>query len=162
LEKLIPDELVSALQIQISHEKYNANLYLFIAGFLKNKGLDELGKFFLNQHDEETKHSLMIYELLTDLDAPVVIPEIDEVDLSFNSIMDIANAYLDREIATTDSLNEIKKLSIDKDGPIVEEFMRDMIKLQRNEYAEATDFEDKAELCGEDWSKVLLWDVSLK
>jgi len=162
MAQLISNELNSALCEQIGHEKFNSSLYLFIAGFLKNKGFNNLGSHFEEQHEEEFKHSKMIFDLLTDLNSPIRIPEINEVDLSFGTIIDIATAYLDREIATTKSLDEIKKLAIEEECPVVEEYMRKMLVLQQNEYAEATDFQDKANLAGGDWFKVLVWDIGAK
>ena len=159
--ELISSELNSALCEQIGHEKYNSNLYLFIAGFLKNKGFNRIAKHFEEQHQEEFGHSKMIYDILTDLNSPVRVPEIAEVDMQFNSIIDLANAYLEREIETTKSLESIKQLAIDQENSVVEEFMRDMIHLQRNEYEEATDFVDKAGLTGGDWWKVSVWDLGL-
>jgi ferritin len=162
MTQLISNELNSALCEQIGHEKYNSSLYLYIAGFLKNKGFNNLGSHFEGQHEEEFKHSKMIYDLLVDLNAPIYIPEINEVNLNFRTIIDIATAYLDREILTTKSLDEIKKLAIEEECPVVEEYMRKMIVLQQNEYAEATDFQDKANLTGGDWKFVLLWDLGVK
>ena len=103
MKELISAELNSALCEQIGHEKYNSSLYLFIAGFLKNKGLNNIGKHFEGQHEEEFSHSKMIFDILTDLNSPIRVPEIDEVDLQFSSILDIANTYLEREIETTKS-----------------------------------------------------------
>lgn len=160
--KLISDGLKDAICEQISHEKYNANLYMFLSGFLKNKGFNNLGNMFLSQHDEETTHSKMIFDILTDLNTPIVIPEIDRIDFPISSIIEIADKYLEREYLTTRSLDEIKELAIDEDCPVVEEFMRQMINLQRQEYAEATDFQDKANLTSGDWWKVMLWDLALK
>jgi ferritin len=87
--------------------------------------------------------------------------EIDEVSIDFSNIIDVANAYLGREIITTQSLDDIKNLAIEEKNPVVEERMREMIKLQQNEYAEATDFMDKAEITGGDWKFVLMWDLGL-
>jgi ferritin len=157
-KSLISEELRQALINQIGHEKYNANLYLYIAAYLKNKGLDNLAKHFEDQHSEETDHSLIIYKLLTDLNATVSIPEIDEINIPINTIIDIASVYLDREILTTDSLIEIKQLAIDENNAVVEERMREMIKLQQAEYEEATTFQDKATLTEGDWKFILLWD----
>jgi ferritin len=156
---LLSENLTSALQEQIGHEKYNSSLYLFIGGFLKNKGLNRLAKHFEDQHLEEFNHSKMIYDFMTDLSAPIIIPEIDGINFEINSIVDIAQRYLDREIVTTTSLNEIKKIAIEEENCVAEEFLRKMIDLQRNEYAEATDFMDKAELVGNDWFKTLLLDL---
>lgn len=161
-QQLISENLTSALCEQIGHEKYNSSLYLYIAAFLKNKGLDNLGSHFEKQHEEEFEHSKMIYSLLVDLSAPVSIPEIDEVNMVFSNILDVANVYLDREIQTTQSLNEIKKLAIEEDNCVVEEYIRDMIKIQQNEYSEATNFMDRAEITTGDWFKVLVWDLGTK
>jgi hypothetical protein len=59
-------------------------------------------------------------------------------------------------------LNDIKKLAIDEDNPVVEERMRYMLTLQQHEYEEASGFFDKAELLGDDWLEALYWDMALK
>ena len=162
MEKLISDGLNEILCLQLAHEKFNANLYLFIAGDLKNRGFNHLASHFEEQHKEETEHSLIIYNLLTDLNSPIQIQQIDEVKLQISSVMDIARGYIEREMLTTQSLDEIKQQAIDENNPVVEERMRQMILLQQNEYAEATDWLDHAELCGNDWFKVMLWDLGSK
>jgi len=156
--KLISDGLTATLNEQLAHEKYNANLYLFIAGDLKNRGFNHLAAHFEGQHAEETEHSLIIYNLLTDLNAPVELRAIDEVKLAIGSVVDIARGYLEREIVTTKSLDEIKEQAIAEACPVVEERIRQMLFLQQNEYAEATDWLDHAEICGNDWFKVMVWD----
>ena len=81
----------------------------------------------------------MIFDLLTDLNAGIYIPEVIQVDLPFGSMIDIGRAYLSREVETTMSLDEIKRMSME--NPVVEEFLRKMIALQQHEYEEATTFE---------------------
>jgi ferritin len=162
MSQLISNELNSALCEQLGHEKYNSSLYLYIAALLKNKGFNNLASHFEEQHEEEFNHSKMIYDLLTDLNTPVYIPEVNQIDMPFETIIDLANAYLNREIETTTSLNEIKKLAVEEDNPVVEEYMRKMLVIQQNEYAEATDFVDKANLTGGNWMNVLVWDVGVK
>ena len=159
---LISEELATSLHEQIGHERFNATLYLYIASFLKNKGLNNIAKHFDGQHDEEIGHSRKIIDLLTDLGADVKIPQVDGCEISIGTILDIATVYLNREILTTESLDEIKKLSIEVGNPVVEEKIRYMISLQQKEYEEATDFSDKADILGSDWKAVLLWDASLE
>jgi ferritin len=162
MTKLISDELAASLNGQIAHEKLNANIYLFIAADLKNRGFNNLAKHFEQQHEEETGHALIVYNLLTDLNTPVELQEIDEVTLSINSVTDIANAYIEREVVTTQSLDEIKHQAMDEENPVVEERMREMIKLQQAEYEEAMDWNDHAQICGSDWFKVMVWDFGSK
>jgi len=160
--KLISDNLKDALIEQIGHEIYNSHLYLFIAGFLKNKGLNNLAKHFEGQFKEEQDHSKMIFDLLTDLNTDIRLPSIESVELNIENIMDIAQKYLDREIETTESLNEIKVLAMEDQNPIVEERIRRMVELQQHEYAEATDFMDKAEITGNLWMNVFIWDLGVE
>ena len=162
MEKLISDNLNEALCEQIGQEKGNANLYMFIAGYLKNKGLDGLAKIFEGQHSEEEEHARLIYDFLTSHSSPISIPEVNSPDREIFSILQLAELYLEREIETTKSLNAIKHLAIDEDNPTAEEFMRDMVKKQIHEYEEVTTFLDKATLAGDDMKTILLWDASIK
>lgn len=157
---LINESLRTALCEQIAHEFYNAHLYMFMCAFLRNKGLDNLAKHFEGQHSEETEHGKEFVSLLTDLNADVFIPEVDEINMQFFSIVELAQAYLNREILTTTSIGEILKLAIRDNNYVVEQKMRDMIAKQQKEYEEATTFLDKAILCGDEWWKVMLWDVA--
>ena len=159
-ESLISEALTRAIHQQIAHEVNNAHTYLHICGYLRNKGLDNVAKHFESQHSEEIEHSKEFFNLLTDLNAPVIIPEIDEVDNVYSNIMDVAKMYLQRELLTTNSINEIKKLSMLEDNPVVEEKMRDMISKQQKELKESTSFMDIAEIMPEFW-QIRLWDGSL-
>jgi ferritin len=156
---LIGESLRSALNEQIGHEFHNANIYMFMCAFLRNKGLDNLAKLFETQHEEEIGHGKEFVSLLTDLNADVFIPEIDEVNTQFISIVGLAQLYLDREMLTTTSLGEILKLAIDDNNYVVEQKMREMIAKQQKEYEEATTFLDKATLMPE-WWQCALWDAA--
>ena len=160
-EPLISDGLASSIREQIGHEFLNSHIYLYVAGFLKNKGLDNLAKIFEEQYDEERKHGKIFFDLLTDLNTSVIIPAINACEMEIVSILDVAQLYLDREILTTKSLKEIRDLAMEDGNAVVEEKLRYMIGLQQNEYSESTSFMDSAELCGDDWWKVKVWNDSL-
>jgi ferritin len=159
---LISEQLCSSVCEQISHELYNSNLYAYIAAFLKNKGLDNLAAIFNGQREEEFGHSKMFIDFLTDMGAPVKIMEVPACDMTFGSILDIAQAYVDREILTTANIDAIKHLAIDESNPVAEEFLRGMIKIQQAEHEESLSFQDSAQLTEGDWKFVMLWDKSLE
>lgn len=161
MKPLISDSLKDSLVNQIAEEKKNANIYLSIASYLNGKGLSNLAAKFEEQHSEETEHSIILYKLLSDFSVVFCVPEIDYYPLpDVISIQEIANLYLEREILTTESLDEIKRQAIDDVNPVVEERMREMIKFQQKEYAEATEFLDQANILPE-WWQVALWNMSL-
>lgn len=153
------EELRNALLDQWVEENENSSTYFYIGAFLKNKGLDNLGKMFVDGAKEELSHAEMILNLMTDLNFFVELHSIAEMTFPINTIQDIANKFLEREIQTTNSLIEIKNMC-DGNG-IVEEFIRKMISLQQKEMEEANSFMDKSLLLKE-WWQVALWDLSLK
>ena len=155
-KELISEGLRNAICEQIKHEFYNANLYLYICGFLRNKGLDNIAKHFEGQYKEELEHGMEFFNLLTDLNADVMIPEIDQINIEIKSMKDVATLYLEREILTTKSIYELKLLSIGDKCPVAEEKMREMIAKQQHEYAEATTFADKVEIAPEWWQWLLM------
>ena len=158
---LISDNLKSAFQEQIAAERYNATVYLYVAGWFRSHGCENIAKFFLKQHDEETGHSLMIFDLLTDLNVFPDIPNVDGCNMEFPDIKTVADLFLQREVETTASLDSLKQLAEDEHCPVAEERMRQMLIIQQSEYGEATDFMDKA-YAMDDWGDIVLWDLSLK
>jgi ferritin len=164
MQPLISEIVKESLVNQLGAEKYNANLYLTIAAYLRVKGFDNLAKLFENQHTEEESHALIIYKLLTDLNEDFSMPTIDGFSPMFNSITDVSELYIQREIDTTESLKEIRLQAADEGNggcPVVEVAMIEILKLQQNELEEAATFNDKCQIIGNDWKTVLLWDASL-
>lgn len=162
---LISDEVKESLVNQIGMEKENANLYLSIAAHLKARGLDNIAKIFEEQHNEEQTHAKMLFDLLTDLNEDFTIPTINSVEVVINSMSDLGELYLQREIQTTESLKEIRNLSAEMGNEgcsVVEVRLIEMLRLQQNELEESTTFRDKCSIIGSDWKTALLWDASLE
>ena len=162
---LISESLKEALLAQWIEERENAQIYLYAGAWMKVKGYTNIGNFFIDGKHEEEGHAKQIFRLLMDLNIPFSSGAIPSGEFNINTVSDIAERFLTREIQTTESLNEIKKLAIEDDSPaasIVEELMRKMIKQQRAELEEATDFMDKCSIFGNDWKAVMLWDLEFE
>jgi ferritin len=163
MQPLISDAVKESLVQQISNELGNSNFYMRVSAFLQSKNLKNLAKHFEGQILEEQEHSRIIYKLLTDLGVDFHIPEVNSVDVDFNSFREIAETYLAREISTTNSLKDIRNMASEQgDGgcPVVEVAMIEMIKLQQAELEESTSMLDSANLFN-DWWQVAIWDNSL-
>lgn len=158
---LISDRLCEALCAKLSGERYNAGLYLYIASFLQNKGLDGLAKQFLAHWDEENGHAKQIQEFLVDMNAPVHMLQVDMINEPIDTIIDIAELYLSAEKETTSNLEAIKEITIEESNGVAEEFLRAMIAQQRDELKEALHFYDNAILTGDDWWRVKVWSDSV-
>lgn len=161
----ISEELYDALLNQWVEEKENSHTYLYIGAYLKNKGLDNLGKFFLNASLEEDVHAQSILNLLTDLNLEFVPRTIGEQSFDCSKISLIAEKFLQREMQTTQSLQEIKDISMNDSSSgfnaVIEEHIRKMISQQQSELEESLTFRDKSELFSE-WWQVALWDLEIE
>jgi ferritin len=159
---LISESLIDSLQNQMSHEMKNAHIYLFLSGYLNSKGMDKIAKFFAHQYDEELSHFRAIFDFLVDLDVSPNIIDVQDTNVFTlglsDTITSVAQKFMEREVLTTQNLAEILSLSIDEENVLAEVFLRDMISKQRSEYAEATEFADKANICGDNWMNVLIWN----
>ena len=95
--ELISEKLNSVLCQQMAHERYNAGLYMKIAGALEDKGLSNLAKIFINQTHEEYEHAEQIYKYIIDVNGKISMEVVNKVSDEFNTISDIAKAYIDAE-----------------------------------------------------------------
>jgi len=157
---MISEILLNSLLDQWVEETENSHTYLYAGAFLKNKGFDNMGKFFMDASKEEVEHAQSILDLLTDLNLPFEPRPIQNMAFPISSILDIASKFLGRETQTTESLQNIRDIAMSEDASIIEEHMRKMIVDQRSEMSESLSFMDKA-LIAEDWKTVLLWDLEL-
>lgn len=161
---LISDTLVDSFENQMSHEMKNAHIYLFLSGFLNSKGMNKIAEFFASQYQEELNHFKSIFDFLTDMDIIPNIVDVQDTNLISvgisDTIVSIAEKFMEREILTTQNLGEILSLTMEEENFVAEQFIRGMIQKQQHEYAEATEFSDKAQLCGSNWMNVLIWNNS--
>ncbi len=160
----ISEELHNALLNQWVEEKENSHTYLYIGAYLKNKGLDKMGKFFFDASLEEDGHAQSILKLLTDLNLDFIPRMIGEQVFDCSSISLVADKFLQREMQTTQSLQEIKEIAMSDSSSgfdaVIEEHIRKMISDQQSELEEALSFKDKSELFTE-WWQVALWDLEI-
>ena len=161
----ISEDLYNALLNQWVEEKENSHTYLYIGAYLKNKGLDKMGKFFFDASLEEDGHAQSILNLLTDLNLEFVPRTVLEQVFDCSRISVVADKFLQREMQTTQSLQEIKEIAMN-DSPsgfdaVIEEHIRKMISNQQGELEEALSFKDKSELFTE-WWQVALWDLEIE
>lgn len=161
----ISEDLHNALLNQWVEEKENSHIYLYIGAYLKNKGLDKMGKFFFDASHEEDEHAQSIVDLLTDLNLEFIPRAISEQIFDCSKISLVAEKFVQREMQTTQSLQEIKEISMNESlsgiETIIEEHIRKMIANQQSELEESLSFRDKASILSE-WWQVALWDLEIK
>ena len=103
----LDDSLIELFIKQIAHEIENRHLYMSFANFFATEGLNKISEYYLKRSDEEDLHHKWMYNWLTFNDVDFQYPAIKEINLNYNDREFPFNFTVDREIETTDMINNI-------------------------------------------------------
>lgn len=95
------------LNDQINKELYSAYLYLDIANYYDDKGLDGFANWYEIQAKEEMDHAMLIYHYLHNNDQSVTLKEIAKPDKIFTDLMGPLKIALEHEKYVTSLINNI-------------------------------------------------------
>lgn len=145
------NEKVSALlNDQINKEFYSAYLYLDIANFYTQKGLDGFANWYEIQAKEEQDHAMLMYRYLQNNGEKVTLEAIGKPDKSFETLMDPLKVGLEHERYVTSLINTIYVAAQEAKDFRTTQFLDWFIKEQGEEEKNSMDQITKMELFGDD------------
>lgn len=145
------NEKVSALlNDQINKEFYSAYLYLDMANFYSQKGLDGFANWYEIQAKEEQDHAMLIYQYLQNNGEKVTLEAIGKPDKTFTTLMDPLKAGLEHERYVTFLINTIYEAAQEAKDFRTTQFLDWFIKEQGEEEKNSMDQITKMELFGDD------------
>lgn len=145
------NEKVSALlNEQVNKEFYSAYLYLDMANFYTQKGLDGFANWYEIQAKEEQDHAMLMYQYLQNSGEKVTLEAIAKPDKKFETLMDPLTAGLEHEKYVTSLINNIYAAAIEVNDYRTTQFLDWFIKEQGEEEKNSMDLITKMELFGDD------------
>lgn len=148
---LLSPELKSKFEQKISGEILNSNIYLQIYNFLSILGLDKIAEYFKeHQAQEEINHRNKFMEFATNRNCPISILSVNPVDININTLKDVANLYVERELLTTKEIKEMAFLAFESEDLITYNFLMEMLQIQYLEESEALNLQDQINNIGDD------------
>lgn len=128
------NEKVSALlNEQVNKEFYSAYLYLDMANFYTQKGLDGFANWYEIQAKEEQDHAMLMYQYLQNNGEKVTLEAIAKPDKNFETLMDPLTAGLEHERYVTSLINNIYAAAIEVNDYRTTQFLDWFIKEQGEE-----------------------------
>ena len=113
---MISKELQDSLIQQLNKEYQSAYIYLGMSAYCSKEGFNGAANWFLIQYQEEVTHGMKLFKYLEDQDVDIKLPLIQEVEVRFNSLLDVFQKSLEHEQTMTKNLNELSDLAMkDKD-----------------------------------------------
>ncbi len=150
------------LNDQINKELYSAYLYLEIANYYDDLGLDGFANWYEIQAKEEQDHAMLFYRYLHNYDEPVTLKAIAKPDCSFSDVMEPLKAALHHEQYVTGLINNIYAAAIEAHDYRATQFLDWFIKEQGEEEKNSTDQITKMELYGDDTRCLYMLNSELK
>ena len=144
------EKVFELINDQINKELYSAYLYLSIADYYEDCGLNGYANFYMIQAQEERDHALIFRKYLLENDRIPQLKAIDQPDKTFTGYMEPLKAAYEHEQYVTSLINDIYAAAMKANDYRAMQFLTWFIDEQMEEEDTARDMISKMELFGED------------
>ena len=159
---MLSAKVVELLNNQVNAEFYSAYLYLDMANYYKNEGLDGYYNWYKVQAQEERDHALLFMDYLQQNGVEVVLEAIAKPDKEFKAFIDPLKAGAEHERLVTSLIHDIYAVAYEEKDFRTMQFLDWFVKEQVEEEDNADDMVKKFELFGNDSKGLYQLDNELK
>jgi ferritin len=132
-------KVTKLLNQQINKEMYSAYLYLDIANFYADKGLDGFRNWFEKQAEEEMEHGMKILHYLQDNGVAIELEAIDKPNEKYVELIDPLNKAVEHEAYVTSLIHAIYEAAAKAKDYRTMQFLQWFIEEQCEEEKDAGD-----------------------
>ncbi len=154
-------KISALLNEQINKELYSAYLYLDIADYYADQGLNGFENWFYVQAQEERDHAMLIRTYLLNNDETIKLTAIAAPELKKDELKTPLTETLKHEQMVTASINNIYAAAYEEKDFRAMQFLDWFVKEQGEEEKNATDLIRKFDLFGSDSKGLYLLDQEL-
>lgn len=147
---MLSKKMVEMLNAQVNAEFYSAYLYLDMANYYKNEGLDGYYNWYKIQAQEERDHAMLFMDYIQQNGEAVVLEAIAKPDKEFKEFIDPLKAGAEHERIVTGLINDIYAVAYKENDFRTMQFLNWFVKEQAEEEDVADDNVKKFELFGSD------------
>lgn len=155
---MLNEKVASLLNDQINKELYSAYIYLDMANFYADAGLNGFENWFYIQTQEERDHAMMMREYLKDNGHKITSEAIDKPEYSYDKLIDPLVTTLKHEKIVTGLINNIYAAADEIKDYRTMQFLDWFVKEQMEEEKNAEDNIKKFELFASDPKGLYLLD----
>ncbi len=149
------------LNEQINEELYSAYLYLDIANYYEEVGLDGFANWYMIQAQEERDHALLFYEYLQNNGMQVTLEAIDKPEWDKGDNMTPLQKAYEHEQYVTSLINNIYAAAYEVHVFRTMQLLDWFVKEQGEEEKNASDMITKMELFGTDAKSLYMLNQEL-
>lgn len=132
---MLKPEMEKALNEQVKWEIYSAYLYLSMAAYFEDKGLEGFAHWMKSQTAEEMMHAMKFYKYIFERDGRVVLEEIPAPPKDWDSPEDVFAYAYKHEQEVTARINNLMTFAKKNEDYATENFLQWFIEEQVEEEA---------------------------
>ena len=159
---MLDTKVASLINEQIRKELYSAYLYLDMANYYKDAGLDGFDNWFYVQAQEERDHAMLFRTYLLNNDQTIELLPIDAPGQVYPDFGAPLKSALEHERTVTASIHTIYAAASEANDYRTTEFLHWFVKEQGEEEKNTSDLIKKYELFGSDAKALYDLDQELK
>ena len=143
------EKLQKELNVQINAEMWSSNLYLSMAFYLKNKGLDGCANWLMKQSQEELNHPYEIPAYLSKRGEKAEVGMVDVVPTGWGDVAEVFKNVYDHECHVSKLIDELVDVASAEKDKATQDFLWGFVREQVEEEATARDLAEKFTKAGE-------------
>lgn len=128
-------KFLALLHDQIRSEFTASQQYTAVAVWLDDEDLPQLAAHFYAQALEERNHAMSMVQYLLDTDVKPIIPGVDAVQNTFETVEEVVALALKQEKQVTEQITTLARTARDEGDYLGEQFMQWFLKEQVEEVA---------------------------
>jgi ferritin len=155
---MLDKRIEKALNEQLLREGYSSQLYLAMASWTEQQGLEGSADFLFLHSDEERQHMLKLLKYINERGGVAEIAAMDSPPASYSSLTEMFQSLYEHEVMITEKINEIVQLCLELRDYTTHNFLQWFVSEQLEEEALARKVLDKINLIGNDKGGLYLFD----
>lgn len=146
---MMTEKLQKELNVQINAEMWSSNLYLSMAFYLKNKGLDGCANWLMKQSQEELNHAYEIADYLNKRGEKAEVGMVDVVPTGWGDVAEVFKNVYDHECHVSKLIDELVDVASAEKDKATQDFLWGFVREQVEEEATVDAIVNKIERCGD-------------
>lgn len=155
------NKLIKGLNEQYNFEIESGYIYISMAHYVKDKGMDGFAHFFYEQAKEEFEHAEKLRNFLFEIDEKPVLTEIPKPQEEFGNFTETFKAALEHEQEVTRRINALYDLSVEVKDHRATSLLQWYVDEQVEEEDTFRGLIERLERINESWNGLYIFDGEL-
>ncbi|MGC4041049.1 MAG: ferritin [Flavobacterium sp.] len=159
---MLSKNIEAALNKQIRIEAESSQVYLSMACWAENQGLEGVAQFMYKQSDEERMHMLKLVKYVNERGGHAMVTDLKAPKTKYGTMKEMFEELYAHELFVSNSINELVHVTFDEKDYATHNFLQWYVAEQIEEEAQAKTILDKINLIGDDKGGLYLFDRDIQ